>query len=59
MVQALMDFPNQEIYGGRLICGRDMAKYPVPFSLQALKSSSMFFDVAYGKEEVMKKSFIN
>lgn len=36
-----------------------MKKYPVPFSLMALKSSSMFFDVAYGKEEVMKKSFIN
>lgn len=59
MVQALMDFPNNEFYGGRLICGRDMTKYPVPFSLQALKSSSMFFDVGYGKEELIKKSFIN
>lgn len=59
MVQTLMDFPNQEFYGGRLICGRDMIKYPVPFSLRALHSSSMFFDVAYGNEDVMKKSFIN
>lgn len=49
MVQTLMDFPNREFYGGRLICGRDMKKYPVPLSLMALKSSSMFFDVTYGK----------
>lgn len=36
-----------------------MAKDPIPFSLRALKASSMFFDVDYGMEEVMKKSFIN
>lgn len=56
MISELKDFSNNYFYDLKL---KDGIKHYLPSFLSDIQTPSMFFDIAYGFEEKLKKSYSN